>query len=144
MIEHFGVPTPEIAKYVGITFSSFSFCQFFTGIWWGRASDKFGRKPMIMLGLSGTMLSLLVFGFATSVRMAIAARCFSGLVNGNVWNLNVQKTQWKFYANIYIGHCRLVFYGLWLQIWCHRKRYLLYSSPNECLSLRIGVDHMCY
>lgn len=86
MIEHFGVPTPEIAKYVGITFASFSFCQFFTGIWWGRASDKFGRKPMIMLGLFGTLLSLLAFGFSTSVWMAVAARCFSGLLNGNVWN----------------------------------------------------------
>lgn len=84
MIESFGVPTPEIAKYVGMTFASFSFCQFFTGIWWGRASDKFGRKPMIMLGLTGTLLSLLAFGFATNLRMAIIARCFSGLVNGNV------------------------------------------------------------
>ncbi|KAI5851449.1 major facilitator superfamily domain-containing protein [Morchella snyderi] len=84
MIAHFGVPQEEIAKYVGITFASFSFCQFFTGIWWGRASDRFGRKPMIMLGLSGTLLSLMVFGFSTNLKMAIAARCFSGLVNGNV------------------------------------------------------------
>lgn len=84
MVAHFGVPTEDIAKFVGITFASFSFCQFFTGIWWGRASDKFGRKPMIILGLAGTLLSLLTFGFATSLGMAIAARCFSGLVNGNV------------------------------------------------------------
>lgn len=86
MIKHFGVPTPEIAKYVGITFASFSFCQFFTGIWWGRASDKFGRKPMILLSLTGTLLSLLSFGFSTNLRMAITIRCFSGLANGNVWD----------------------------------------------------------
>lgn len=39
---------------------------------------------MIMLGLTGTLVSLLTFGFATNLRMAIIARCFSGLVNGNV------------------------------------------------------------
>jgi MFS family permease len=108
MIAHFGVPQEEIAKYVGITFASFSFCQFFTGIWWGRASDKFGRKPMVMLGLSGTLLSLMVFGFSTNIKMAIAARCFSGLVNGNVWNQNSEKDQ-DLYSNdskrIVGGYC---------------------------------------
>ncbi|RPB03164.1 MFS general substrate transporter [Choiromyces venosus 120613-1] len=84
MVKSFDVPHKDIPFYVGIIFACFSFAQFFTGLFWGRASDKFGRKPTMLLGLSGTLISILIFGFSTSLPMAIFARCFSGLVNGNV------------------------------------------------------------
>jgi MFS family permease len=84
MIKNFGVPTQDVAFYAGITAASFSFAQAFTGVLWGRASDKFGRKPAILLGLVGTLACLMLFGFSTSLPMAIAARSLSGIVNGNV------------------------------------------------------------
>lgn len=89
MIKHFGVPTTDIAFYVGITFGCFSLSQFLTGIFWGRTSDKFGRKPIILMGMSGTLISILIFGFSVNIYMAIFARCFSGLVNGNVHHLGL-------------------------------------------------------
>ncbi|KAG0126692.1 major facilitator superfamily domain-containing protein [Tuber indicum] len=84
MVESFGVPHEEIPFYVGITFACFSFAQFLTGIFWGRVSDRFGRKPTMLMGLSGSLLFILIFGFSTTLPMAIFARCSSGLVNGNV------------------------------------------------------------
>ncbi|PWW79186.1 MFS general substrate transporter [Tuber magnatum] len=84
MVKSFGIPHKDIPFYVGITFACFSLAQFFTGIFWGRVSDRFGRKPTMLLGLSGSLLFILIFGFSTSLPMAILARCFSGLVNGNV------------------------------------------------------------
>jgi len=83
MVQSFGVPHRDIPLYVGITFACFSFAQVFTGIFWGRASDKFGRKPIMLFGMSGSLLCILIFGFSTSLPMAIVARSFSGLVNGN-------------------------------------------------------------
>lgn len=83
MVQSFGVPHKDIPFYVGITFACFSLSQVFTGIFWGRASDRFGRKPIMLLGMSGSLLCILAFGFSTSLPMAIFARCFSGLVNGN-------------------------------------------------------------
>jgi MFS family permease len=61
MVKSFGVPPEDISYYAGITAASFSLSQFFTGIAWGRASDKIGRKPVIIMGLLGTLTSLLIF-----------------------------------------------------------------------------------
>ncbi|KAF8419927.1 major facilitator superfamily domain-containing protein [Tirmania nivea] len=84
MIESFHVAKDDIAFWVGITAASFAFSQFASGVFWGRASDRFGRKPTILIGLLGTLISSLLFGLSRSLPQAIAARCLSGLLNGNV------------------------------------------------------------
>jgi len=61
MVKSFGVPPEDVGYYAGITAASFSLCQFFTGVMWGRLSDRIGRKPVILIGLSGTLVSLLLF-----------------------------------------------------------------------------------
>ncbi|KAI9773134.1 MAG: hypothetical protein M1840_008255 [Geoglossum simile] len=84
MVESFGVSKNEVAFYAGVTSAVFSLCQCFTGVIWGRASDVYGRKPAILLGLSCTMLTTILFGFSRSLTMAIVVRAFAGLGNGNV------------------------------------------------------------
>ncbi|KAF2737695.1 MFS general substrate transporter [Polyplosphaeria fusca] len=84
MIQSFGVPENDIARWAGLTSASFSICQAFTGIPWGAASDRFGRKPIILIGLLNTMITMLWFGFSTSLPMAMAVRALQGLGNGNV------------------------------------------------------------
>jgi MFS family permease len=54
------------------------------GLPWGRLSDFYGRKPMIVCGLLGTVTATSVFGFSTSFTQAILARTGAGLLNGNV------------------------------------------------------------
>lgn len=46
-------------------------------------SDLYGRKPVLLLGLCGTALTVLCFGLATSLGVAIAARVMGGLLNAN-------------------------------------------------------------
>jgi hypothetical protein len=84
MIKSFGVDETNVAKWVGITGAAFSLAQCTTAIGWGRASDYFGRKPMVILALFSTMVTCLIFGLSTSLPMAIAARAASGACNGNV------------------------------------------------------------
>jgi MFS family permease len=84
MIESFGVATTDIAKWTGILASVFSVSQCLTGIPWGQASDKYGRKPIILLAMTCAMASSLTFGFSTNLKWAIVARAFSGASNGNV------------------------------------------------------------
>lgn len=84
MIESFDVPKNEIAKWAGITSSIFSLSQCVMGIPWGRASDVWGRKPVILIGLVNTMVTSLLWGFSTSLPMALVARALSGAGNGNV------------------------------------------------------------
>ncbi|KAF2415505.1 permease of the major facilitator superfamily [Tothia fuscella] len=84
MIESFGVPPNEVAKWAGITSAVFSISQCLTAIQWGRASDKYGRKPIILMAMSFAMTSSLLFGFSRSLKWAIFARALSGASNGNV------------------------------------------------------------
>lgn len=84
MIKSFGVPTNSVAKYAGLLSLVFSLSQALVGISWGRASDKFGRKPMIIIALTCTMVSSILFGFSTSLVMAFVTRSLQGFSNGNV------------------------------------------------------------
>ena len=72
----------EIALYAGLVTSAFTLAEFSTSIVWGRLSDKVGRKPVLMIGLIGTALSMMVFGFASSLPMALLGRALGGFLNG--------------------------------------------------------------
>lgn len=70
--------------YAGLLVSAFAVAEACTAMTWGTISDRYGRKPIILIGLAGTALSSLVFGFATNIWVALAARVVGGLLNGNV------------------------------------------------------------
>ena len=84
MIVSFHITSDErqIAIYAGMVTSAFAFAEFSTGVLWGRLSDRIGRKPVLIIGLAGTGLSMLIFGFATSLPVALLARALGGLLNG--------------------------------------------------------------
>jgi MFS family permease len=50
---------------------------------WGKMSDKYGRRPIMLIGTCGTMISTVIFGFSKYYGLAITARFISGLLNGN-------------------------------------------------------------
>jgi MFS family permease len=83
MVESFGISDKsQIAMYTGMVTSSFAFMECISGIFWGRLSDKIGRKKVLLGGLLGTGLSMVLFGFAQSLPMALFARALGGLLNG--------------------------------------------------------------
>ncbi|KAH3673658.1 hypothetical protein WICMUC_003561 [Wickerhamomyces mucosus] len=86
MVKDFGIAKTEaeIAKYSGYLSSTFAFCQFLTSYNWGRFADRHGRKPTLLIGLTGSICSLLTLGFAKNYYWALAARSIMGLLNGNV------------------------------------------------------------
>ncbi|KAF2659931.1 MFS general substrate transporter [Lophiostoma macrostomum CBS 122681] len=86
MVKSFGIAQTEaqISVYVGMVTSAFAFAECASGVFWGRLSDRIGRKKVLLGGLFGTGLSMLLFGFATSLPMALIARALGGLLNGNI------------------------------------------------------------
>lgn len=82
MVRDFGVNEQDISFYAGMVTSAFTFAEFSTGMLWGRLSDKIGRKPVLLTGLAGTAISVLVFGFAPNIWVALIARALGGLLNG--------------------------------------------------------------
>ncbi|MCJ1477458.1 hypothetical protein MMC13_006130 [Lambiella insularis] len=86
MISSFEITTDDnqIAIYAGLVTSAFAFAEFSTGVVWGRLSDKIGRKPVLIGGLAGTGLSVVIFGFAPNLPIALLGRALGGLLNGSI------------------------------------------------------------
>ncbi|MDN3582948.1 MFS transporter [Mucilaginibacter flavus] len=90
----FGIIVPVLYTYgkqygvtgetLGVLTASFSIAQFFATPVLGSLSDKWGRKPILVISLAGTCLSFLLFAWASSIYMLFAARILDGLTGGNV------------------------------------------------------------
>ncbi|KAB8239629.1 uncharacterized protein BDW43DRAFT_296012 [Aspergillus alliaceus] len=80
------LPDSTISAQAGILQGSFTAAQFVTAIWWGRLADTewMGRKRVLMIGLLGTCISSLGFGFSRSFAVAVVFRIIGGVLNSNV------------------------------------------------------------
>lgn len=78
------MPDSVIASQYGIMVGAFALAQLTTAMLWGRISDRSGRKTVLLIGLGGTALSTLCFGFAQSFGQAMTFRMLAGALNGNV------------------------------------------------------------
>lgn len=83
MIRDFGVAENDIATWAGLTAAAFSLAQSVTAVPWGRAADRYGRKPVLIAGLLSTMTCFIIWGLSTSLPMAITVRAIQGGGNGN-------------------------------------------------------------
>ncbi|KAJ5552945.1 hypothetical protein N7494_002323 [Penicillium frequentans] len=70
--------------YAGILISAFSLAEALTGMFWGSLADRLGRKPILLSGCCGTMLSLFIVGLAPNFWVALAGRALGGALNGNI------------------------------------------------------------
>ncbi|KAI0094018.1 MFS general substrate transporter [Irpex rosettiformis] len=70
--------------YSGLVESSFAVAQLFSIYQWARLSDKIGRKPVVLAGISGIALGTVIMGFSQSLFMVLFARSLAGFFSGNV------------------------------------------------------------
>jgi MFS family permease len=78
-----GVKPADVGFWSGLAGAIFSAAQCLTAIKWGQLSDKYGRKPIMLLGLVNTMIASLLFGLSTNLPLALLSRALIGAVNGN-------------------------------------------------------------
>jgi MFS family permease len=69
-------------QVIGVLISSFSVAQLASAPLWGRLSDRYGRKPMLIAGLGLAGVAFLVFGLANSVWLLLLSRTVQGLGGG--------------------------------------------------------------
>jgi MFS family permease len=71
--------TPET---YGWMIASFSITQLVAAPIWGRVSDRYGRRPALLIGLTASALAFLVFGLATSLWLLFLSRIVQGAGGG--------------------------------------------------------------
>jgi MFS family permease len=68
----------------GVLLGIYSLMQFFFNPWWGRLSDRIGRRPVVLVSVAGSVLGFLLFGLAKSILMLFVARILGGIMNSNI------------------------------------------------------------
>ena len=66
------------AVLAGVVVATDSLMQFLFAPWWGRLSDRAGRRPVLLLGLAGSVAAYLLFGLAGSVGVLLLSRVVAG------------------------------------------------------------------
>jgi MFS transporter, DHA1 family, tetracycline resistance protein len=89
----FGIVVPLLPFYgksfsapvwqISLVFSAYAIGAFFGEPFWGRLSDRVGRKPILISTVSGNCLCYLAMAFAPNVYFAFFARILGGLMSGN-------------------------------------------------------------
>jgi MFS transporter, DHA1 family, tetracycline resistance protein len=78
--ERFGASGIQIAVLV----FSYSLAQLLLAPVWGRLSDRYGRRPILIIGLLGSAASYLVFAYAGSIPALLLSRTMAGVGGANI------------------------------------------------------------
>lgn len=84
LLPFFGQSLDAAAWQITLMFSAYSLGQFFAEPFWGRLSDRIGRKPVLMITVGANALGYLALAFAPNIWVAIAVRFATGLGAGNI------------------------------------------------------------
>ncbi len=74
----------EIILLGGILASVYALLQFFLSPFWGRLSDRIGRRPVLLLTSSGLAFAYLLWGFSTTFTLFLISRVVAGVMAGNL------------------------------------------------------------
>src|SRR2546421_2997724 len=97
----FGIVVPLIPVYsrhfgaqgfmIGVIIASFSAMQFIFAPIWGRLSDRYGRRPILLISTAGAALSYVFFALSSGLEnhamalwLMMLSRAFAGLCGGNI------------------------------------------------------------
>lgn len=90
----FGIVIPLLPLYAekyrpsplafGLLMCSYSAMQFLFAPVLGRLSDRFGRRPVLLVSLAGTVAGYLLFAFARSLPVLFVSRLLDGITGGNI------------------------------------------------------------
>lgn len=69
---------------IALLVSSFAIAQLVSAPMWGRVSDRFGRRPALLIGLGASAVAYVIFAFANSLELLFFSRLVQGAGGGTV------------------------------------------------------------
>ncbi|NBP82232.1 MFS transporter, partial [bacterium] len=91
LLQELGLPPWAVGTMIGVLFSVFSLMQFVFSPFWGRVSDMIGRRPILLLSLSGSVVFYALYGYAVTfsspklaIGLMLASRIGAGIAGASV------------------------------------------------------------
>ncbi|KAF9532650.1 major facilitator superfamily domain-containing protein [Crepidotus variabilis] len=87
LVRDTGINQGDEAKtgyYAGLIESSFFLAECLSVVLWGYLSDRYGRRPVLLIGPLGLSISAVLFGLSTTFWRLLGFRCLQGVFNGNI------------------------------------------------------------
>jgi len=84
LIPYLGRATESSPVMVGLLMSIYSIMQFLFSPFWGGFSDRFGRRPILLISILGASISHITFAFASGYWALFLTRMFAGLFSANI------------------------------------------------------------
>lgn len=106
LVERYVSGINNIALYVGLMLSVYALCQFLAAPGLGALSDRFGRRPILLISLFGSVIGYLFLGFGGSLTILFLGRIIDGLTGGNI------STVYAYVADITEPQHRGKYYGI--------------------------------
>jgi multidrug resistance protein len=72
------------ATTVGLLVSTFAICQLIGGPILGRLSDRFGRRPLLLVSQAGTLIGFIILAYAHNLWLLFISRVIDGFTAGNI------------------------------------------------------------
>jgi DHA1 family tetracycline resistance protein-like MFS transporter len=69
---------------IGLLMATYSLMQFVFSPIWGRLSDRIGRRPVLLVSITGSALSYTIFAFAPSLALLFVSRIVAGIMAANI------------------------------------------------------------
>ncbi|KAJ4397065.1 hypothetical protein N0V93_001289 [Gnomoniopsis smithogilvyi] len=82
--ENGNLAAADVGFYSGLIESLFSLTQASVMILWGKASDRIGRKPVLVFSIIGVSIATSIFGLAKTLEQMILFRCIAGVFAGTI------------------------------------------------------------
>jgi DHA1 family tetracycline resistance protein-like MFS transporter len=69
---------------IGLLYAAYPMCQLVAGPILGRLSDRYGRRPLLVISQAGTSLSFVILGLSSNFTVMLLARMLDGASGGNI------------------------------------------------------------